>query len=261
MSISLQGKTVLVTRERKQAKEFAEKIVNAGGKPVVVPLLKIECQKHPRSDHIFKQLEYYDWLFFTSSNGVECFLKLSKEYGIHVNDLATKKIAAVGHKTERTLKRYDLKADFIPTIYDADHMAKEFLMNIQTDHQKLLLIRGTRSLATLSKEFSKKEILFDELEVYRSGYNNDSRQSLLYALNKYKFDFLTFTSPSTVEAYSETVNSSSILPENLQATCVCIGTTTEKYAKNLGFKQIITPEEFTIDQMIVTMSDYLRKDW
>src|SRR5699024_6212009 len=109
----LNGKRVLVTREASQAKEFSRLIKSAGGLPVQVPLLKINCKKFASPE----MLHSYDWLIFTSTNGVDCFLK--QLTGQERELIKDSQFAVVGHKTAEALSIYDLTADLVPEVYDA----------------------------------------------------------------------------------------------------------------------------------------------
>lgn len=250
MSTSLHGKAVLITREKHQAKEFTEKVLQHGGNPIEVPLLNVSCKDYEANREIFHTLHSYQWLFFTSANGVKCFFQLAKKYQIDTDILKKKQFAVVGHKTGNVLKRFGFTADFIPSTYNADVMASEFLKNSRKIGP-VLLVRGNRSRDVLPIEFMMHGLSFHSLEVYETTYNFKMADRLNEVLSKEQFDFITFTSPSTVEAFTE------MAVKSEKRVCVCIGTTTEIRARELGFTAIITPKEFTIDGMILCMSDYI----
>src|SRR5690625_5212452 len=110
MAISLHEKSILITREEKQGKQFAAKIRECQGNPVEVPLLKISCMDHQENKEFFQRLASYQWVFFTSANGVRCFFQLAANYKVNTKVLETVNIAVVGHKTENALKEYGFKA-------------------------------------------------------------------------------------------------------------------------------------------------------
>lgn len=250
MSISLHEKAILITREYHQAKEFTEKVIQYGGKPLEVPLLNVSCKDHNQNVQTFHDLHSFQWLFFTSANGVEYFFQLAKKYEVNLAILKEKQFAVVGHKTADALKRFGFTADFIPSTYNADVMASEFL-NKSTETGPVLLIRGNRSRDVLPTEFTTYGLSFHSLEVYKTTYNYAMTDRLNNMLSENNYDFITFTSPSTVEAFMEMARVKS------NKTCVCIGTTTEHRAREFGFTDIITPKEFTIDGMLERISDYI----
>ncbi|MGJ9457114.1 uroporphyrinogen-III synthase [Oceanobacillus sp. CF4.6] len=250
MEQSLHGCKILITREAKQASDLAEKVIALDGIPVQVPLLRISCKDAKENQQMFSKIQTYKWIFFTSANGVDCFFRLTKKY--HVHHLRQHKFAAVGHKTEKVLNEYGYQSSFIPSIYNAEIMAEEFL-NGFSEEGPTLLIRGNRSRDVLPVEFSKQQLAFDSMEVYETAVNYDAREKLNQILSEEEIDFITFTSPSTVEAFVELAEA---IPRK---NVVCIGTTTKQRAEELGFSTLHTPEEFTTEAMLLTISEYINR--
>lgn len=251
----LQGKEILITREAKQARIFSQKVLQHGGTPVEVPLLKIVCTERDEDKLVLQTLSKYQWIFFTSANGVACFMQLAKKQQIPLNLLAEKKYAVVGNKTEKVLNTYKLQADFMPAVYNADNMAETFLAQFP-DPGPLLLVRGNRSREVLPNRFADNEVNFDTIEVYASQYNEQAFANLQVVFMKHRFDFLTFTSPSTIDAFIKAKGMDLLKDESI---CVCIGSTTERRAKEAGFKYILTPAHFTIEGMLKSMQDYVTR--
>ncbi|MFD1039538.1 uroporphyrinogen-III synthase [Virgibacillus byunsanensis] len=260
MSSLLHGKSILVTREKDQAKEFVEKILVNGGTPVEVPLLKISCKYSKEQEQIINRMETYNWLFFTSANGVHCFFKCLNNLGIRFPELKALEIAVVGDKTAHVLEEYGYSAQFIPSTYNADVMAHEFIATHANVNGKVLVIKGNRSRDVLQKEFSKKNIPCDNLEVYETNFNYQIKTKLNELCVTEDLDFLTFTSPSTVEAFIELKNDDRYLSKLKSTACVCIGTTTENKAMELGFTNTITPSEFTTEGMIDVIRKIMGRD-
>lgn len=252
MKQSLQGKKIVVTREASQAASFSLAIKEVGGIPVSVPLLKITCRDHFLPKDALLENE---WIFFTSAHGVRCFMR-SHSYAKQFSQM---KIATVGHKTEAALKQYGLQATFIPSTYNAEVMAEEFFQKYP-EANDILLVRGNISRPVLVEEFTKRKIRFKKLVVYDNQANMQMQQTLIDTLAKMEIDFLTFTSPSAVHTFVSLLDNQAILPTALQLVAVCIGTTTEKAAKAVGFRQTITPDTFTTEAMITKMIEFSQQD-
>ncbi|MFD1850137.1 uroporphyrinogen-III synthase [Oceanobacillus bengalensis] len=254
MSDLLHGKKIIITREEKGSKVFSNKLLEFGAIPIEVPLLKISCKNQADNDQKLATFSTYEWIIFTSANGVECFFEMMKEQSVTlIKQLSQLKIAVVGHKTEDCLKCYGLSADFIPSTYNAETLAREFLRDNEKVG-KVLLVRGNLSRDTLPIEFGKAGIVYDSMVVYETVYHLENRILLNQVITS-DYDFITFTSPSSVDAFykmaDDTITTGPI---------VCIGTTTEDRAIELGFKQILAPNnEYTIDGMIRCMIDYISK--
>lgn len=251
MSVPLRNKRILITREEKQAKLFSDKIREHGGIPIEVPLLKINCKKIVVDERITALISDCEWLFFTSANGVHCFFNIISGLKNRNRLVANCSIAVVGHKTAETLKKYGYEAHFIPTIYKATVMASEFLKKYP-EAQRIILIRGSLASEVLFERFKKRNLSVHVMEVYETIFNHEESLLLNERLENNCIDFLTFTSPSTVNAFIDMVHNQSFL----HIPSVCIGPTTKKRAKEQGFTHILVPKQFTIEGMIDRMGSF-----
>lgn len=252
MKWDLQGKRILVTRGERQATTFAKQIEAASGLAVVTPLIRIACKQDEREADIIHHLADYEWIFFTSVNGVRCFFEKVRQHA-QEESLARMRYAVVGEKTNAVLKENGYEASFMPSTYNAATMAPDFLANY---HGKgpMLIVHGQLSGTVLNQAFSENGIAFDCLEVYETKTNTSVQESLTKVLREGKMDVITFTSPSTVDAF---VEMTPVYDWIKGVAVVCIGTTTEKRALAHGFTEIVVPDVFTIEGMIEVMHDDL----
>ena len=242
MLAPLQGKEILITREKSQSKVFAELVIAQGGIPIEIPLLNIECRNFAEK----LLLPDYQWIIFTSANGVHCFFKELKEK-LH----KPAQFAVVGHKTEKALLQYGVSANFIPSVYNAEVMAAEFLQQMITNGP-ILIVKGSKSREVLQEAFRKNKIMFEEVVTYETMANRNA-EGLLSSYFKQNYpDFITFTSPSTVETFMEMTSEKHVW-HALEIPCMCIGTTTEARAKEFGFLNTLIPNQFTIEGMVDSM--------
>lgn len=248
--ISLENKVILVTREAQAAEQFANAILTYGGRPIIAPLLQIDCIPYDRQQHLSILHRPYDWVFFTSKNGVDCFMKQEK----YQEKLQHSRIAAVGPKTAQALQHYQLNVDFIPSTYNAEVMAAEFL-STYADEGPVLFVRGKIASNVLLNAFTKANRAYDCVEVYDTVIN-EAAKPMLQTSSMEKIDFITFTSPSTVNAFVQLIDE--VHPYK-EIPVVCIGTTTEKQAKEQGFLHTIVPDHFTIEGMMEAMDRVINR--
>lgn len=239
---SLHNKKVLVTREITQAKSLANLIESYNGIPVVVPLITIKCIKDIEVNFSDKR---YEWILFTSVNGVRCFMEQYRHY----KQIADMKIAVVGHKTAKIIKQYGYNVHFIPSTYNAETMVVQFLKQYPFANH-FLIVRGNLSRDVLLQAFAAKNLSFDSVIVYESKPNLQIKEKLLDIIENEQLDYLTFTSPSTVKTFVQMLKESVLLDEVRQLPTVCIGTTTENEAKSHQFTSTSTPKTFTIEGMV-----------
>lgn len=245
MRTNLYQRRILVTRNEPKATAFAENIEQRNGVAIVTPLIKIVSTFKQEQLAIMRNIQQYEWIIFTSANGVDFFMEqLASEGGIAQLDSC--RIAAVGSKTNQALQAWKLEADFIPSIYNADTMATEFLSHIEPQGP-ILLVQGERSRTVLNDAFKKQLIPTDSIQIYTTITHQAIQSRLQERLLSEKIDYITFASPSTVDAFIELTEDSSLYKSR---KVVCIGTTTEERAQIAGFSNTITPETFTIEGML-----------
>lgn len=254
MGINLQNKNILVTREERQAKEFSSQIKQFGGNPYIAPLLKVSCVVDSNHMKILESIQQYEWIFFTSANGVRCFFNMwNRCFGSQ--KLVHQKFAVVGIKTNEVLRKYGYEAAFIPSTYNAETMTIEFLEKYNPN-RPVLLVRGKLASQTLPNEFTKVDVDYDCLLVYETLINYDSGQLLNHILHYNHVDYITFTSPSTIDAFFALIENIRLIEGK---KIVCIGTTTKQRGIEKGLRNILVPKDFTIEGMITTISDHIDK--
>src|SRR5699024_5726634 len=163
-------------------------------KPLVTPLLQINCL--PVDKKVV--MDTYEWVFFTSQNGVDCFIKQNP----YIGELNSRKIAAVGPKTADKIRHYGYQVDFMPSTYNAEVMANEFLTKY-LESGPVLLVRGVLSSTVLPDTFEQHNQTYHCLEVYETVANPGAKDNLQAYLVQEDIDYLTFTSPRSEEHTSE----------------------------------------------------------
>ena len=233
---------MLITRAKEQAQSFAQQVEQHGGTPVIADVLRINCTGKDAVKSL--PLTDIDWIFFTSANGVDCFISNLEER--QREQLSHVQIAVVGSKTEKALARHGYTAAFTPSVFNAKTMGKEFLEQYPYPG-KLLLVRGSKARPELVEAFTAAGCSFELMEVYRTETNKTIKESLDLMLQE-RIDYVTFTSPSAVDAFCELTSQVSIPDTKV----VCIGTTTAKRAEEQGFDpaNLLVPDMFTIEGMI-----------
>lgn len=242
MKRSLQGKKVLVTRERNQVNELSSLIKKRSGIPIEVPLLKITCHQQVN----IASLDRYEWLIFTSANGIRCFFQ-------HVKELPSSiKIATVGAKTAKLVETYGYDIHFVPSTFNAVTLMDELFEQYE-DADNFLLVRGNIARPTIPERLDALGRKYTMLELYKTEPFIENKHLLLDTLKYEPLDFVTFTSPSAVKAFVELTKEANKFKQFLTIPAVCIGTTTEKEAKRQSFQTTIVPQTFTMEKMVETM--------
>lgn len=257
----LQGKTILVTRAQEQGEIFSEQLENVGAKVIHIPLLTFQLHKSSSTQQLLIAIKDFEWIFFTSANGVIYFFEQLVIYNINESVLKGLQFAVVGKKTEQMLQSYGYEVAFYPKDYHGVAMAEEFVAHFGSD-EKVLLVVGNRSPLEVKDVLEKKQIYIDYLIVYDTVINRDNQTELIKLIKQNEIDGYTFTSPSTIESFNQQLDS---VQEELtrikqNRLCVCIGTTTAASAKVSGFEKIRLPKEFTTEKMVIEIIDFFSQE-
>ena len=240
----LEGKCVLVTRAREQADELGAKLRALGATPIIYPLIAIA----PPSDFMLldravKNVMQYDWVVFSSANGVKYFWQRLDDCTMRLP-----RIAAVGQKTAQALRQNGLRVDAVPNEYLASHIAHA-LGDVRG--QKILLVRPEVAPGELAKLLREHEAQVDEAVAYRSVPVRQPEPLSLDAV-----DAITLASASAA------TNLASHVPAHTIPTRVCIaciGPSTAKAARDATLRVDIVAPVHTLDGLVLALADYFNQ--
>ncbi|KMY54928.1 hypothetical protein AC623_14100 [Bacillus sp. FJAT-27231] len=253
----LLGKHVLVTRPRGQADSFIDKIKAAGGIVHFVPLIAFRSFLDKREKERLQQLSTYDWIILTSKNGVDFFFQRLEEKGIEWKSLQAR-FAAIGTKTAAVLKSYGFQAEYIPEKFSADQFAEE-INSDRFEANKVLIPKGTLARTTIADALREKGAAADEWVVYETYFPEEEKQHLIDLLKTEKTDVLTFTSPSAIRHFMESIQEAGI-HELKQSVIACIGPVTKKEADRFGLHTMVCPDTYTSESLAEEIIRYFRKE-
>ncbi|MGG6313527.1 uroporphyrinogen-III C-methyltransferase [Paenibacillus macerans] len=260
-SLPLFGKRILVTRTRSQASELVRGIEELGGEPYEFPVIDIvmpEGNDLSDTDMSLERLERYDWVFFTSVNGVEYFFRHLQRLGKDVRGLHQARIAAVGPATQAALRERGIAAEGLPGSFQAEGLMAAFGPELLAG-QQVLLPRGDLARAWLPEALRERGLAVTEAMMYRTVPAGEADDELLKMLEKGRIHVVTFTSSSTVTNLLAALAGMGVADPAaaLQGTEIaCIGPVTAKTAAAAGLKVSILAEEATIDSLIRALCDW-----
>ena len=197
--MDLTDKKIIITRAQEQTSEAREIFRKNGAEVFDLPSLVIGPPDNwAPLDDALKKIFTYDWVIFSSANGVRNVEDRMKEIGLSLSGISeTVQIAAVGRKTASLLSSLNAKISFVPPSYVADSLIEHFPQNQKG--LKLLIPRvqtGGRSI--LSDSFRLKGAEITEVAAYESSCPKDIPQKTIDALIGGKIDIIAFTSGKTV---------------------------------------------------------------
>lgn len=238
---------VLITRPRAQANPFAEDLRKAGFEPVFFPVIEIRpIDFNLLLNAALQQLDQYDWLVFTSINGVNIVWDELQKMGIDCIP-SNVRIAAIGPKTAEALQAHGTIPTFIPDKYVAEALLPG-LGNLQGC--RVLLPRAEIARQWLPEAIRQAGGVTDEIAVYRTLPAEPDPQGLL-ALRT-GVHFVTLTSPSTVQNFVAMARTAGLDPLALPGNPVyaCIGPVTAQAARAENLPRRIVATEYTTQGLI-----------
>jgi uroporphyrinogen III methyltransferase/synthase len=249
--LPLFGHRVVVTRTRNQASQLAERLRELGAEVLEIPTIKTaETTRHQDLVDALLSLNSYDWLVFTSPNGVTNFFNLFFRRFHDLRDLGGARIAAVGPATANALKALHLQVDLMPEEALASKIAAEFKEFETIENLKICLLRAEIANPELPKALEELGAIVDDIACYRTVPETDDRGGAATKLTEDGADWITFTSGSTVEHFHARFNLPELLKKFPRIKTATIGPETSRALSNLGIKPAIEAREHTIDGLV-----------
>ncbi len=238
----LAGRRIVVTRARAQASEYMDWLEGQGAEAVSFPAIRIVPPPDPAPLlRAAREAGSYDWLVFTSVNGVERFWAALAEVGQDARALAGKHVAAIGPATAAALRRRGVTADVVPERYVAESVVDALAAAGNLRGRRVLLPRAAGAREVLPERLAQLGALVTEVEAYRAVADAGEAGELRQRLASGSIDAVTFTSSSTVRSFVGAVGT-----ELGGAAVACIGPITAETARELGLPVTVVAAEHTI---------------
>lgn len=248
---TLEGVNIVVTRARQQAGEFVDLLNIAGANVIYFPTIEF---KEPEDlsiiDDAIKNLTRYNWIIFTSANGVRFFFKRFSELSKSTNEFKVIKVGVVGPKTSEALHNVGIRVDLVPKDYRAEGLIKE-LLKAGVEGNKILIPRALVGRDILPDTLCKFGAQVTVAPIYEtispSGLDTENLMKEIYEGNE---TILTFTSGSTVINFFNSFDDEQIARMKEKVKVAVISPITADAVMQLGFKVDIIPQVFTAKHLV-----------
>ena len=252
----LLGRSIIVTRARAQASDLVERLTLLGAECIEFPTIAIESPQDQRPlDEAIDRIKSYNWIIFTSVNGVSHFFDRLFAKGKDLRALGHLRTAAIGPATADLMKSYGLISDIVPESYRAESVVEAFKQE-DVKGQKILLPRAEQARPILPTELNRMGAQVDEVTAYYTRAVDENADELIQKLDAGSVDIVTFTSSSTVTNFKALLPPDRFLELMKDVTVASIGPITTETAEKLGFTVHTTAEKFTIDGLCQAILDY-----
>lgn len=247
----LKGKRIVVTRSQEQAAELVNKLSELGADVIELPVLKI-CDPVDKQGfaECVVNVHTYDWLVFSSTNGVRRFFDAFFALYKDARSLGGVRIAAVGPGTQAAIESYRFAVDLVPERHIAEGLLETFQNEHSIDSQTVLWVRPENARPVLVDGLKEQNAIVDECIAYRIEAEKDDPTGAAERLSEEGADMITFTSSSTAKYFHDLG-----LPWPADCVAISIGPITTAKLKELGCDQLIEAESHSIEGIVTAIVD------
>ncbi|MGI8891800.1 MAG: uroporphyrinogen-III C-methyltransferase [Chthoniobacterales bacterium] len=248
----LSGRRIVVTRTRKQAGALSEQLRDLGAEVMELPTIRIEPPSDLRAfAELVQDAHSYDWIIFTSPNGVTAFFDMFyKLYG-DARDIGGVKIAAIGPATAARVREHHLQVDLQPDEFVAEAVVREFKKKGDVENMRILIARAEEARDLLPTELGALGAIVDVAFTYRTVAETVDRTDARSRLAAEGADMITFTSSSTVENFLALG-----LPWPTGMEVASIGPITSRTARDRGLTVAVEAPQHDIPGLVKAIRGY-----
>jgi len=248
------GQRIAVTRSREQASGLVQRLGELGADVLEIPTISIKPPKKigPIREAA-KSIGVYDWLVFTSPNGVDAFFREFFEIHGDLRDLGGLRIAVIGAATAERIQELHLQVDLQPADFTTEALLEEFRKSVSCENLKFLLPRADLADERLARGLEALGGIVDNLDAYQTVPEKEDRTGHRTRLLSEGADFVTFTSSSTVTNFCELVDVNTLRKQFPKMRFASIGPMTTQTAVARGVEIAAEANVHTIDGLVDTI--------
>ena len=245
----------MITRPREQLTELAEGLRVLGADVVEAPVIRIEppLDKAPL-DQTIERLAEYDWIVFTSANGIRSLRARMREHGKELREIAQAKLAAIGPATAATLEAEDLRVDVVPERFIAEEVFAALKRFGPLRGCRVLLPRADIAREALPNLLRAAGASVDVVVAYRTISVSEELASAMQLISDGKIDVVTFTSGSTVRSFVSGMKEKAQLRGKFVSAS--IGPITSQALREAGLEPGIEAAVYNVDGLIKAIERY-----
>lgn len=254
----LAGRRMVITRRREQAGGLRAALRKKGAAVIELPTIALAPPQSWRPlDAALRRLSEFDWVIFTSVNGVENFFARLKKQGKNARALKGARIAAIGPATAAALRPRGLRAEVVPEEYRAEGL----LWALRREHwqgKRVLLARAAQAREVLPRALRRRGARVTVVAAYRTVLPRLSRRRAQRIFAARKPDAITFTSSSTVRNFFTLLGRRAARRALSGVVVASIGPITSHTARQLGLRVAVEAKAYTIAGLVRAFERYFR---
>jgi len=247
----LTGRRIAVTRAREQSPELTAKLTALGAEVVELPLIQVskQIEKDPLSD-VMLELGGYDWIVFTSANGVRFFMEEFLRLFDDIRALGLLRFACIGDTTAAAIRAFHLKIECQPKVATAEALADDLVATGSLDSAKVLVIRGNLNRDVIVTKLEEARAIVDCLQVYQTEKTDLSAEPAAADFRARGADAMLFASSSAVQSFVDQAGALTLGKDAKRPLAGSIGPQTSETMKKVGMPIDFTAKTPSLDSLV-----------
>jgi uroporphyrinogen III methyltransferase/synthase len=256
--LPLFGRRVVVTRAREQAGELRRKLESLGADVLELPFIEVR----PKVDRdtvleVFAEIGRYDWLVFTSANGVRHFFDLFLKAFRDLRALGAMRIACVGEATARHVRALHIEVEVCPAGGTAAELADALIATGSLDHAKVLVVTGNLNRETLVQNLEEGRAIVDTFQVYENVRTDLAADPAAEEFRQHGAEAVLFASSSAVQAFAAQAATLQSGAGSRRPFAGSIGPRTSEAMRKVGIRVDFEAKESTLDALVDALIEKL----
>ena len=257
---TLSGRRIVVTRAREQSPDLTSKLTALGAEVLELPLITVskEIDKHSLHD-VLSELGSYDWIVFTSANGVRFFFEEFHRIFDDIRSLGLLRFAAVGETTAKAINEQHIKVECQPRIATAPALAEALIATGSLDNAKMLVITGNLNREELITKLEGEMAIVDQLQVYKTEKTDLSSDPAAAEFRARGADAILFASSSAVQSFVDQAAALKLDSGAKRPLAGSIGAQTSETMKKAGMPVDFEAKTPSLDALVEALARKLAK--
>jgi uroporphyrinogen-III synthase len=250
-ALPLTGRRVVLTRAGHQNSELHAKLAALGAEVVELPLIRVtKSVRNEDLAEVFPELGGYDWIAFTSANGVRFYFEEFFRVFDDIRSLGLIRIAGVGEATAKAVTALHLKVECQPAIATAEALAEALIATGSLDSAKVLVVTGNKNREVLVKKLEEARAIVDCLQVYQTENIDLTGDAAAADFRARGADAILFASSSAVQSFADQARSLQLAKDARRPLAGSIGPQTGATMKQIGVPIDFSAKEPSLDALV-----------
>lgn len=256
----LSGRRIAVTRSREQSPELTGKLAALGAEVVELPLITVSKHIDKQTLHdVLSELGGYDWIVFTSANGVRYFFEEFYRIYDDIRSLGLLRFAAVGDTTAKAIVEHHIRVECQPKVATAEALADALIETGSLDSAKLLVVTGNLNRDDLVTKLEGARAIIDRLQVYRTEKTDLAQEPAAADFRARGADAILFASSSAVQSFVDQAAALKLGPDARRPLAGSIGPQTTEAMKKVGMPLDFEAKTPSLDALVEALVKKLGK--